>query len=802
MASDEEKSGSSVKVYARIRKLMVWENKQLGVKWTQKEVTNFGGVRPTVYSFQRVFAPEDDNEACFDLMIKPLCERVVNGYNAIVIAYGQTGSGKTFTLLGKPKIKIVGMLTRTLLWLRNHTDITKLEVSGVEAFGHHVAKIKIYDLYEKKNKGEWIKKEGRTMMDPRSVNKVEIKSDEQVEESVIWAHGSSHFAPTGKNPESSRGHIVFIITCTVERDHNTSVSHFVVTDLAGSEGESALSGDAVKEMAAETLTARRLEAGCINTGLSDLQGMFRELSKAKKLLKTQGSGLRRCLHPFINNKTFISVIFCISPALENCTTTESTLKFATRVCKIKAVPHKVKVIKNWKKMVEKLEKGMLDQKQKLEQLSNKEEELSNKIVQVFWELETRSKGLGRAVFTAALIDGEMSDEEKMGKEGELENVEKKESFWETFLAENIPEVNEPIENDEDPVFTISPVRPVRHTSRPTFDPSVSLDNKDEFQHRPSRIKSEPTPTNLLQHHKWRESVKSRHDRALERLETLERTMITLQEITEKINDNLEEEMTAPNMATASQIAQHSKLEAVVYSEQVNRNHQRDATLVLTVSDALMLEIGKNSLNVNLYDDQNPERPSDLAHMKDVIEDHRRSVSYLRSNPLDLLCVENREGHSSPSYGQIDSGMEFEEEHRPIQFSLDGVSPIVANEKTGESFRDSGTIPNALRAVAEANHEQPSEEMIQNLEVDQKIEALELKLRTSEEMLEDMSRKKLDQAMHFAERERQMHKKIMQQANLIETMKSRMNKKTSTVPATTTWSIDYLTYLLHNLTGSE
>merc|ERR1719427_80817 len=221
---------------------------------------------------------------------------------------------------------------------------------------------------------------------------------------VTLAHSNSHFAPTGKNPESSRGHIVFIIICTVERGHDKSVSHFIVADLAGSEGESALTGDLVKGMSSETLTARRLEAGCINTGLSDLQRIFGELRRSNKLSNTQGIGLRRCLHPFINNKTFISVLFCLSPVLESCTITESTLRFATRVCSIKAVPHKVKVIKNWKKMVEEMKKGMLEQKDKLQEMSEREEELSVKIVEVFRELENRKPGLGKNVFLSALGD--------------------------------------------------------------------------------------------------------------------------------------------------------------------------------------------------------------------------------------------------------------------------------------------------------------------------------------------------------------------------------------------------------------
>jgi hypothetical protein len=429
-----DSSNKSVKVYARIRKLMMWENKQLGVKWTNTEVTNFGGVRPTAYTFQRVFSPTDNNEECFNVMIKPLCERVLKGYNAIVVAYGQTGSGKTYTLVGKPKLDVVGMLPRTLIYLRSCPEVTELEIMAVEAFGRHVTKIRIYDLFDEVNQRTWPEKQGKSMMDPRAVTKRVIRCKSDALDLVKLAHSNSHFAPTGKNPESSRGHIVFVIICTIERGHDKSRSHFIVADLAGSEGESALTGELVKEMSSETLTARRLEAGCINTGLSDLQGIFGELRRSNKLSNTQGIGLRRCLHPFINNNTFISVLFCLSPVLESCTITESTLRFATRVCSIKAVPHKVKVIKNWKKMVEEMEQGMLEQKDKLQEMSEREEELSVKIVKVFRELEKRRPGLGKNIFLSALEEKNMGDDEQQKNHSN--------SFWRTFLSENLPELSQ------------------------------------------------------------------------------------------------------------------------------------------------------------------------------------------------------------------------------------------------------------------------------------------------------------------------------------------------------------------------
>ena len=51
---------------------------------------------------------EMDNEVVFDDVLRPLIQRVLDGYNSLVIAYGQTGAGKTYTLLGKPKVKLHG----------------------------------------------------------------------------------------------------------------------------------------------------------------------------------------------------------------------------------------------------------------------------------------------------------------------------------------------------------------------------------------------------------------------------------------------------------------------------------------------------------------------------------------------------------------------------------------------------------------------------------------------------------------------------------------------------------------------
>merc|ERR1712154_495516 len=116
------------------------------------------------------------------------------------------------------------------------------------------------------------------------------------------------------------------------------VSYFLFLDCAGSEGESAFTAEFKASVDKTTLLSRRLEAGCINTGLSSLQIIFNELRVKGKLSKMLGNGLRRVLHPYINTRTILAVIFTFSPSINNSKATESTLKFAVTAGMVKVRP--------------------------------------------------------------------------------------------------------------------------------------------------------------------------------------------------------------------------------------------------------------------------------------------------------------------------------------------------------------------------------------------------------------------------------------------------------------------------------
>lgn len=52
------------------------------------------------FTFDRSFGPESKQCDVYSVVVSPLIEEVLNGYNCTVFAYGQTGTGKTHTMVG------------------------------------------------------------------------------------------------------------------------------------------------------------------------------------------------------------------------------------------------------------------------------------------------------------------------------------------------------------------------------------------------------------------------------------------------------------------------------------------------------------------------------------------------------------------------------------------------------------------------------------------------------------------------------------------------------------------------------
>ena len=169
----------SVKIFSRIRKLMPWESKKVSVKrLNSTSIQNKTERATNQYAFAHVFGMKKTNEHVYEKACKPLVKRVLEGYNAVLIAYGQTGSGKTHTLVGKPDQNVTGILLMALSHFLTESSVSSVELSAIEAYGTHVSRIQLYDLFKDVNGDSlnWGQKEGSASFNPTEAIAHKIKS--------------------------------------------------------------------------------------------------------------------------------------------------------------------------------------------------------------------------------------------------------------------------------------------------------------------------------------------------------------------------------------------------------------------------------------------------------------------------------------------------------------------------------------------------------------------------------------------------------------------------------------------------
>lgn len=356
-----------VKIFARVRPMLPFEKGQANI--IHSEGNNLILIPPKgdksferrEFLFTGIAGQDSNNEGCFKTVAQPMCNAVLEGYNGILMAYGQTGCGKTYTMLGKPQRNVVGLIPRCVQFLLNNEATDKVEMSVVEAYSRNVMKIELYDLLQDVNDNEdWTKKKGSTTLQVPKLKKVHLKEYSTAHDLVVKGQHNSHVAATGKNPESSRGHTMYLFKVTQKCQGNEMIdpATFVFVDLAGSEGDTALTPEFCASHTEEEVLMRRMEGGVINNGLSAVQAIFRELGKNGKVAQVGKVGIRRILLPFVNQNTYISVMFMMSPAYFNSGPTISTLYFAKAAQLVKIKPKKKQKRVNWEKLAAEQQKEL------------------------------------------------------------------------------------------------------------------------------------------------------------------------------------------------------------------------------------------------------------------------------------------------------------------------------------------------------------------------------------------------------------------------------------------------------------
>ena len=114
----------------------------------------------------------------------------------------------------------------------------------------------MFDLFDEKNICDWAKKTGERDISDDTRIKKEVTKTTDVGKLITQAQSAAHYAPTGKNPQSSRGHTAFIIEVQMTDGHRCD---FVCLDLAGSEGITAITPDFIKKVGEATAKVRLME---------------------------------------------------------------------------------------------------------------------------------------------------------------------------------------------------------------------------------------------------------------------------------------------------------------------------------------------------------------------------------------------------------------------------------------------------------------------------------------------------------------------------------------------------------------
>ncbi|XP_033250334.1 kinesin-like protein Klp61F [Drosophila miranda] len=306
------KSNQNIQVYVRVRPLNARER---CIRYAEVvDVLNSREIltRHTLdskltkkFTFDRSFGPESKQCDVYAVVVSPLIEVVLSGYNCTVFAYGQTGTGKTHTMVGNETAELkssweddsdVGIIPRALSHLFDELRMIEVEftmrISYVELYNEELCdllstddstKIRIFDDSTKK---------GSVII--QGLEEITVQSKD---------------ATTLMNAQSSRSHTVFSIVVHIREngidgEDMLKIGKLNLVDLAGSENVS---------KAGNEKGIRVRETVKINQSLLTLGRVITALVDRAPHVPYRESKLTRLLQESLGGRTKTSINATISP---------------------------------------------------------------------------------------------------------------------------------------------------------------------------------------------------------------------------------------------------------------------------------------------------------------------------------------------------------------------------------------------------------------------------------------------------------------------------------------------------------
>lgn len=109
---------------------------------TQLLVNKAGDEFTNGFTFTEVFDEKSQQNDVFDVMLRPIVNDVLQGYNCTLFAYGSSGSGKTHTMIGDRRAELAGMVPRSIDEIFNRLNGMDVEytvrISYMEIFNEEL----------------------------------------------------------------------------------------------------------------------------------------------------------------------------------------------------------------------------------------------------------------------------------------------------------------------------------------------------------------------------------------------------------------------------------------------------------------------------------------------------------------------------------------------------------------------------------------------------------------------------------------------------------------------------------------
>lgn len=251
--------GTSVQVAVRIRPLTGHDQTAIPARW-QKLVVNAlnsnavqvdatgqtppGGTAPPpgaakrpTFTFDRVLSPSDGQEQVYNMSVKPMIGRFMEGYNVTILAYGQTSSGKSYTMgtalndddfeglvAGQKANLHTGIIPRAVAQIFNEIKSNQARGSNTQ----YIAKVSFIEIYNE----ELIDlladgSDSRPLVQIREdkaghiiwsgLREVRAQNVADVMTQLLQGSAVRRTNETDMNAQSSRSHAIFSLTLVQKR---------------------------------------------------------------------------------------------------------------------------------------------------------------------------------------------------------------------------------------------------------------------------------------------------------------------------------------------------------------------------------------------------------------------------------------------------------------------------------------------------------------------------------------------------------------------------------------------------------